>query len=363
MAIKTLGVGVVATVIAALLSVSVMSQTGWDVTVFAAFGVDSHEINEYAGQSLDEFYLRPFQGHDGKFFFVQSNDPWVRHPEINASVLDRPLYRSQRMLYPVLAGGGGLFTPEMIVWALLIVNIVGMGLGSWAAAAVATTLGGSPWWGLSFVLNIGFISEMNIDGAGIVAAAAAFAAVVAFSRGRTSWGLTVLVLGVLAREAMLLVAAGIALWMWIHNRRKDALLSLAVPTMAVAVWGLYLRLQLGWESGVSQVQEIGLPFVGFIESIPKWLDDPLDLFVATAVLTLLAVFARRAIVSRELVGFAFLGFVVLGIVFTAQVWRSYFDITRAVAPIITTFVLLAFARHRSSSNETVTAEEGAAGAA
>jgi hypothetical protein len=360
MPLKTLRVGVVSMMIAALLSISVLSRTGWDVTIFAAFGVDSDQINEYAGQRLDEFYLRPLNGHDGKFFFVQSNDPWVLHPEINASVLDRPLYRSQRMLYPVLAGGGGLFTPEMIVWALLIVNVVGMGLGSWATAAAATTLGGSRWWGMSFVLNIGFISEMNISGAGIVAAAAAFAAVVAFSRDRSSWGLTLLALGALAREAMLLVAAGIALWMWIHNRRKNAILCLAVPTMAVGVWGLYLRLQLGWESGVSQVQEIGLPFVGFIESFPQWLDEPLDLLVATAVLTLLAVFARRAIVSRELVGFAFLGFVLLGIIFTAQVWRNYFDITRAVAPIITTFVLLAFARQGSASHETETAKEGAA---
>jgi hypothetical protein len=349
MALKTLWVGVAAIIIASLLAILVMSRTGWDVTVFTAFGEESDEINQYAEAKLGDFYLRPFGGHDGKFFFVQSNDPWVWHPEINASVLDRPLYRSQRMLYPVLAGGAGFLTAEIIVWTLLVVNIAGMGLGSWATAATATTLGGSPWWGLSFVLNIGFISEMNINGAGIVAAAAAFAAVVAFSLGRRSWGLTLLGLGVLAREAMLLVAAGIALWMWMHNRRKDALLSLAIPAIAVAVWGLYLRLQLGWESGVSQVQEIGLPFAGFIESIPNWLDDPLDLLVATAVLVLLVGFAWRAIVSRELVGFAFLGFVILGVVFTEQVWRSYFDITRAVAPTITAFVLLAFARHRPAS--------------
>lgn len=357
---KTLSVGVASMIVASLLAILVMSRTGWDVTVFTAFGEESDEINEYAEARLGDIYLRPFRGHDGKFFFVQSNDPWVRQPEINASVLDRPLYRSQRMLYPVLAGGGGLFAPETIVWTLLVVNIVGMGLGSWAVAATATTLGGSPWWGLSFVLNVGFISEMNINGAGIVAAAAAFAAVVAFSRGRRSWGLILLVLGALAREAMLLVAAGIALWMWVQNRRKDALLSLAVPAIAVAVWGLYLRLQLGWESGVSQVQEIGLPFAGFIESIPNWLDKPLDLLVATAVLVLLAVFAWRALVSRELVGFAFLGFVMLGVVFTEQVWRSYFDITRAVAPTITAFVLLAFARQRSASVAAETADEGAA---
>jgi hypothetical protein len=44
------------------------------------------------------------------------------------------------------------------------------------------------------------------------------------------------------------------------------------------------------------------------------------------------------------VGWAFLGFVALALVFTEQVWRSYFDITRAIAPVITSFVLLAFPR-------------------
>ena len=37
------------------------------------------------------------------------------------------------------------------------------------------------------------------------------------------------------------------------------------------------------------------------------------------------------------------GFVALGVVFTRQVWQSYFDITRAVAPAITAFVLMMFA--------------------
>lgn len=35
--------------------------------------------------------------------------------------------------------------------------------------------------------------------------------------------------------------------------------------------------------------------------------------------------------------------------FIEQVWRSYFDITRAVAPVLTSFVLLAFLASRSEA--------------
>lgn len=350
---KTAAVGVVAVLIAFLFVALVLSRTNWDVTVFTAFGEESTEVNDYAEERIGDVSLRAFQGHDGKYFFIQANDPWVLNPEENAAVLDRPLYRSQRMLYPVLAGGGGLFPPETIVWALIIVNVVAMGIGSWAVAGLATTLGGSPWWGLSFVLNLGLISEMNIDGAGVVAAAAAFAAVLALYRNRTSWGFGLLVVAVLAREAILLVAAGVAVWMWLHGRKKDAFMSFALPVAAVMAWAIYLRTRIGWETEGSEIQEIGFPLVGFVRSIPNWLGEPFDFLVAIAVLLILVVFAKRAITSKELLGYAFVGFAALGIVFTQQVWQSYFDITRAIAPALTAFIVLAFARDRHKDDQAV----------
>src|SRR5690606_19508433 len=127
--------------------IRVLAETGWDATVFVAFGEEATPTREYAEERLGEVFLRRAQGHDGKFFFVQSNDPWVIDPEENALVLDRPLYRSQRMLYPALAGGGGLFGPETIVWAMLVVNLLAMGVGTWVTARIAMEMGGSPWWG------------------------------------------------------------------------------------------------------------------------------------------------------------------------------------------------------------------------
>jgi hypothetical protein len=335
-------VGVVAALFSSLMVVRVLSETDWDPTIFVAFGEDATPTTEYAEERLGEVYLRGAQGHDGKFFFVQANDPWVLEPNVNAQVLDRPLYRSQRMLYPVLAGGFGLLGPEAIVWAMLVVNLLAMGVGSWVVARIAEEMGGSPWWGLAFALNIGFFSEINIGGAGVVAAAAAFGAVLMFMRERAGAGIGLLVAAVLAREAMLIAVAGIAFWFWLERRRKTAVTVAALPAIAAASWAAYLRLRIGEGSVPAQVEEIGWPFVGFVEAFGTWLGDPLDLVVGLAMMTLFLLFTRRALLSRHVVGWAFLGFVALGVVFTEQVWRSYFDITRAVAPIITSFVLLVF---------------------
>lgn len=335
-------VAVVGVLFSSLIAIRVLAEVDWDPTIFSAFGEEAIPTREYAEERLGDIYLRAEQGHDGKFFFVQSNDPWVLQPEENAHVLDRPLYRSQRMLYPVLAGGGGLFGPETIVWAMLVVNLLAMGVGTWVTSQIAIEMGGSPWWGLAFALNLGFISEVNIGGAGVVAAAAAFGGVLMFMRGRVPVGIALLAVGALAREAMLIAAAGTALWLWIARRRRTAIFTAVVPGLAVLAWAAYLRLRIGDGNVAAEVQEIGWPFLGFIEAFGSWLDDPVDLAVGVAMMLLFLLFTRRVLMGRHLVGWAFLGFVALGIVFTEQVWHSYFDITRAVAPIITSFVLLLF---------------------
>ncbi|HJQ95477.1 MAG TPA: hypothetical protein VJ935_07205 [Acidimicrobiia bacterium] len=331
------------------IALNAIRSAGWDPTILVAFGEEATPTREYAEARLGDVYLRATQGHDGKFFFVQANDPWVLNPDQNALILDRPLYRSQRMLYPVLAGGFGLFGPETIVWAMLTVNLLAMGLGTWVAAHVAMDLGGSPWWGISFPLNLGFLSEMLIGGAGVVSAAAAFAAVLLMMRGRRGWGIALLVVAALAREAMLIAAAGTGLWLWLRRERRQAALSLFIPAMGVGLWAVYLRLAIGEGTVTSQVQEIGPPFFGFIAAFSHWMAEPINLAAGIAIMILFALFTRRVVISRHLVGVAFVGFVLLGIVFTEQVWHSYFDITRAVAPIITSFVLLVFLSEEATS--------------
>lgn len=335
-------VAAVGMLVPAVIAMRTIQSADGDPTILIAFGEAATPTREFAEERLGEVYLRGGQGHDGKYFFVQANDPFVLDPETNAQVLDRPLYRSQRMLYPVLAGGGGMFGPETIVWSMLIVNLIAMGVGTWVVAQIAMGMGGSPWWGLAFALNLGFISEMNISGAGVVSAAAAFAAVFFYLRGSRSWGLVLLVLAALAREAMVIAAVGTALWLWLRDEKKMAVTTIAMPLVAVAAWAGYLRLRIGEGTVTSQVQEIGWPFVGFIEAFQSWLGDPINLVVGIAIMLLFVIYTRRVLMSRHLVGLAFVGFVVLGVVFTEQVWHSYFDITRAVAPIITSFVLLAF---------------------
>ena len=335
-----LAVGITAFALACLFVVSQLSEVGWDATHFSAFGEEAPEIRAYAEERLGSVILRPQLGHDGRFFFVQANDPWILDPEENAYILDRPLYRSQRMFYPAVAGGFGIFDPEAIVWGLLITNLVAMGLGAWAVARIATTMGGSPWWGLAFLFNLGFISELDVGGAGIVSGAAAFAAVALLMNGRRWAGVALLTLAALTREVMLIVAAGVALYTWRKGDKRDALIYALVPLSAVALWAVYLRMRISLGPGLVEVEEVGLPFVGLVQAFESWVGDPIDLVVGVAVVFMLVLYLRRARLHKDMISWGFLGFVPLTVLLTEQVWHSYFDITRAVAPLLTAFVLL-----------------------
>jgi len=115
----------------------------------------------------------------------------------------------------------------------------------------------------------------------------------------------------------------------------------------VLAWGTYLRVRLGFEAGVSQVQEFGLPFEGFIEAFGRWLDGPINLVVGLSMLLLMVLYTWRTLTSAHLLGWAFIGFVPLGVLFSQVVWSSWADISRAIAPIITAYVLLLLVASRN----------------
>lgn len=318
-----------------------IGANGWDPTILTAFGAEAVTITEYAEARIGQITVREAQGHDGKFFFIQAHDPWLLAPTENADLLDRPVYRSQRMLYPLLAGGGGLFPSEVIIWSMIVVNLLALGIGSWATARIAVSLGGSAWWGLAFGLNLGLISELMIGGAGLVGFMFAVLAVLAVLANRLAWAVVGLTGAALSREAMVLVAAGMAFSLWRAGRRGQAVQLAGVPTGVAVLWALYIRWRLGWPTS-AEVQEIGPPFQGFIRALTAPDAQFINVIVGILLMFILGRLLWHVARHRTLIGMATIGFVPLAILFTRQVWFAYFDITRAVAPALTGYLLAVF---------------------
>jgi hypothetical protein len=313
-----------------------------DPTIFLAFGEDAVPQTAYAQRLLGSVETRPAAGHDGKFFFIQANDPLYLHPEQNAAYLDRPAYRSQRMLFPLVAGGFGLFPPAVIVWAMLAINVLCLGIGAFIAARIATIWGASPWIGLSVPLNVGLIFEVFIGGSGVLAYLCCLGAVYALVVGREWAAAALLAAAALSREAMVAFPIGIFVLVWIRTR-KFAWSLVVVPLLAVATWQVYLRFRLARIPGSGGAWPIfAPPFVGMYRAFRYWITDPSDLLLNLAMVIIVAAFLLRSVESRLSIVWGALPFIALSTVLSEYVWREPFDISRALAPVFTAAVFLLF---------------------
>lgn len=351
-------VGLVGFGIAILVAIRLLASGGWDPASFIKFGELEPERTEYGQRWLGEdLILAPELGHDGRFFFMQAMDPFYLQPQDHAAYLDRPSYRAQRMLYPTIASLGGLLGPRAIAWSLIGVNILAMALGTYFTARLAQQMGGSAWLGLAFTLNPGLVSELQIDGGGVMATAALMAGAWALLRGQTGWAVAALTAASLAREVMILAPLGLFVYL-IWRYRKLAHWSFVVPFVVVGAWWLYVHARL--DDGLTQdLQAVDLPFRGFLQAFEGWMTTPgraVDMAVGVLLLLISLVVLYRVKSRPSILAAGVAGMAALTLTLSEPVWSRYFDSFRAAAPVVTAFVVLTFSREGdvgpASSEET-----------
>ena len=283
-------------------------------------------------------------GHDGQYFFLQANDPWLLNPAEGLEFLDFPTYRAQRMLYPVFAGLGGLLGPSQILWGLVVTNILAIGAGSWGLGRLASSLGMSRWLGLAFVLNPGIFFELAIDGGSLFGWALAVWGLVAVNERRWMPDAVLFAGAVLARETMVLVAIGAFAFVWFRDRRPRVWL-VAAPVLAGGLWWLVVRLHLESLPKPTGAETLGAPFSGLWTGISNWISTGgLNLALGVLVVFCAAVIVASSLLRPSLLAWATVGFVPLMLILHPAVTVGGLNITRAVAPLVSAALVLVFGR-------------------
>jgi hypothetical protein len=333
-------VGLAGLAIGIALAVRLLAPAGWDPSVVGAFGQDATEITTYAERRLGrEVVTRDALGHDGQFYFIQGNDPWLRKPAEHAYLLDRPMYRAQRMLYPTLASLGGMAPPQTVLWGMLVVNVMLLAVGTVSTAALAVSRGASPWWGLAFVVNLGLIEALSAGSAEIVAMAAAIGGVVMLEQDRPWVAGSVLSLAVLARESMLVFVAGVVLLDVIRHRRL-ALGLVAPPLVIPMLWAVLLRVRMPGMSSGDIGDFLGAPLHGLARAAWQW--DALDWAVLTCWAMACGILLVRGAQRPTYLSWGSVAVVALALLSSEHVWLHHYDITRTTAPVLTAWVFAAF---------------------
>lgn len=327
-------VGIVGAIFVAVVAVQALFSFGGDPSGFARFSTGAAiRAEEVLGRPV---VVAPASGHDGKFFFALATDPLILGEWVGER-LDDPLYRARRILYPFVAGLGGLAPAEMILWFLVGVNVLAMGVGSWALAVLARDLGVSQWLGLAFALNPGNLFEMLIDGSAVLGFALVLSALVAWTRHRP-WIAAVLFLGAaLSRETMLIAVGGLVAHEFM-KRRAVPWRQFIVPVAGVVGWSLYAasRLPEGPAGGESLSRNFSFPFGGITEAVTRWIDAAAvaDTVVFVGVAIAAGVILWTSVTKPSLLGWSAVGFAVLLIVLDTPVVLRAFDLTRSVAPVL-----------------------------
>jgi hypothetical protein len=223
-------------------------------------------------------------GHDGQQFYAIARQPM--HPAAAARNLDRPRYRLQRILSPVLAwalhptgGGAGL---AIAVWLVAWLGAVAVGFGG---ARLIESLGGGDATSARAALLLpvvpGVVASVGLAIPDALALGLALLAIDTDLRGRSRSAVALGVLAVLAKESLLLVLLGWVIW-----RGVRSCWLVLVPAGVAAAWWLALRLMLPDTPNASHEFE---PVLGIVRSMQYWFDTRVELGAVLVVMGGLAV--------------------------------------------------------------------------
>ena len=326
--------------------VGLLVDNGWRPEYFVHFGHQS-TMTPYAQQQIREDLLIPHRdGHDGQTFWVLARDPFLLDTETTGPLLEgRPVYRAQRMLYPLLASPWHLAGEQALLWGLIVVNLAAVAVGSYFTAALVLDHGVPGRASLAFALNPGLLLATLLNTSETLSLAGAIAFIYFVRRNRIGPALVAGVLAVLAREPTWLVLAGVAAFAPRLPLRTRVILA-AVPAASAGIWGLYTRWRFDWPP--TGAQELGLPFEGYIES---WRDawSPIgywDDAVGAAVTVIAAVYVLWRWVARRDGSLLLAGAVpvaALVFVLTFPVVSLFTNSLRVSAPLLTLAALHAMA--------------------
>jgi hypothetical protein len=101
------------------------------------------------------------EGYDGQFIYYMARD---LDPGGIKEHLDVPAYRYQRILLPVLARIISLGNIEFLPWAILIINILAHGVGTWLLGSIYEQWKINKWYALVFGgwVGIGLATRLDL---------------------------------------------------------------------------------------------------------------------------------------------------------------------------------------------------------
>ena len=275
-------------------------------------------------------------GHDGQISYLIARDPFNHHATVTRMrELDQAPYRYRRVFYSLVAGGFGLLPGGMTLIGLVVWAAVGVGLGTGAAADVSDRLGLPGWVAPATLLNLGVLLSAVMLTSDALALGLGLVGIALAGRSRLAWAALFLALAALTKEAYLLFAWTVAVWLWLAGRRQTALAMAVVPVLPLLLWTVWVSRSAG---GVAPaLHHFAIPGTGIWEAVPAWLASrPVGATVMLGGATALLVIGSLAVSvlkGDRLLALCCGAWALLGLVLSVNVWEVPTNALRVLAPL------------------------------
>jgi len=170
-------------------------------------------------------------GYDGQFYYQIAHDPLHA-----AQFLDRPAYRYQRIVYPMLVWALTLGQASFIPFILWLVNFLAIVFGTELVARMLIQQKLSPWYSLAFGLYFGQATALIFDTTEPFTYFLVCLGLFLMMRKRPTVAALVMGLAVLSRETAILFPVGYLLVSLYQRRWRDALRLLLLSIAPAAAW-------------------------------------------------------------------------------------------------------------------------------
>lgn len=213
-------------------------------------------------------------GYDGQFYYRLALAPLSTAPALAGIRFDYPIYRAQRIVYPVVAGLLARGDACRLLWTLPLVNVLALMLLVGIGAQYLIELELPPLAAFALGLWPGFLFSLARDTTEPLATALLLAGIIDAVRRRPI-AIVWLSLAGLTRETTLVAAVvigGFGVVESVRRRRPDLLLLVgAVPPLVYVLWKRWLfwwwDAPVNWGFGRVPSAPLVAPFTLFRESL------------------------------------------------------------------------------------------------
>jgi hypothetical protein len=266
-------------------------------------------------------------GYDGQFYYRLAVAPLSPVARVAGIRFDYPVYRAQRIGYPLLVRLFSAANPKAIPWVMLLLNVAAAGV---IAATAATMV--SRWWAaLAVALFPGFLLTISRDLVELVEIAFLLLALRFLLSRRIAPSVIFLTLAVLTKETAILfaIAAGVAILL--KERAVIRASAFAIPIAAHVGWKLFLFRLWNLPPNLGASEHFTLPFAGVTAAMRGANRLLVIEVVLIALFTVVATLSFRLSHAELPVKLAWIAYAVLFFTLGAEFWWEDWAFLRAAS--------------------------------